>query len=123
MYGDRSEMSLGMFMLIAAVLVVGGWLLITGYQSCTGTSRQANALKYAHEYAAQLYPGEQATAVCQQVDTDSNGYLSCTLRVGQQVLAIECADNYTIETNKGCRPVRAVIQGVQQVGGNNNSGQ
>lgn len=99
---------------LAIVATIAGAVL---YPACTGSTRRTNAEKQAQEYAQQLYPGLPSSVVCQAQDTDSNGYLSCTLRAGTQVVPIECADYYMLDWNHGCRPARAVIQTTQNGGG------
>lgn len=54
-----------------------------------------------------------ATADCASIDSDGDGYVSCTIVIteeqGQKTIeALECAGSFTI--NSGCRVPKAVIR-------------
>lgn len=97
-----------------------GRVLLTGIAFCVAlvatfalwgpltakTSRQ-RATEDATHFAHALHPSWQHPAVlCQAVDSDGNGYLSCTIGDGQVVEPIECAPSVWFDYGRGCRPVR-----------------
>lgn len=99
------------FALIAVVVVASVVLKVTG----SGPANQAQAEAAARAYAAALYPGPTARVQCQGVDTDNNGYVSCTLVLDGTppvTYPLECANSYAY-VNTGCRPMRLALPPTQ----------
>lgn len=87
---------------IAATLV----LTLAGCQklaSCAGHMPQEAA---ARQYAADLY-GASARTSCVDMDTDGDGYASCTVVVDGKAIPIECAAAF--EWHSGCRAARVLV--------------
>lgn len=60
------------------------------------------AQRQAEAWVAEIYRGRQATVVCQNSDSDHNGYITCSVRVeNDPVMSIECSAPYTF--NDGCK--------------------
>lgn len=83
--------------------------------TCSIVSREGNreqAEEAAKSFAESLYPGlRPVRVVCQNVDTDNNGYVSCTLVVGEQSpQAIECASKFNLSFVSGCRISRMTLR-------------
>lgn len=106
---------------VVGSIVVGG--LIVGdlaYESSASTTRRENAITEAREWATTMYPNEHiVTVVCQGQDTNSDGYVSCTVRIGtNDPMPIECASYVLLNYNNGCRAARIF----PLVNNSNNSG-
>ena len=54
----------------------------------------------AREYAAQLGMNVKGVS-CAKLDTDGDGYVSCSINTGTGLVPVECAAAFTI--NDGCR--------------------
>jgi hypothetical protein len=76
-----------------------------------GCNNEEGAKKEAEKWSSQMYPGEKVNIVCQDVDTDGNGYVSCTIKPGDKnPIALECSVN--LSWNDGCRlPILRNVQG------------
>lgn len=77
----------------------------------SGTPNQTYAENEARTYSRTLYPEHpQPRVACQGMDTDANGYVSCTLvtHPNSPPIPIECANRYAIN-NTGCRPMRYTV--------------
>lgn len=58
--------------------------------------------------------GIDAKATCASIDSDNDGYVSCSMVVTspdgtKRIEALECADSLTL--NSGCRVPKAVVRG------------
>lgn len=96
----------GMSFLVPVVLI-GIFILLAvliSFRTCmglTGASR-AHVENEARNWASSMYPNETSQVICQNIDSDNNGYISCTIRIGaQNPMGIECAAPMSI--NSGCR--------------------
>lgn len=97
------------FVAVACVLFIGVLFLNLG-MSATGQI-QARATQEAQTWTREMYPNETSHVACQNSDTDSNGYVSCTVRVGERApMGIECA--VPLSMNNGCRipPLQNMLQ-------------
>lgn len=82
--------AIGLFVVIPVVLMVS---------SVSGADAEA-ARKAAETYMSDL--GLTGRVVCQSVDTDGDGYISCTAREDNgEMIPIECSG--AISLNSGCR--------------------
>lgn len=60
----------------------------------------------AQAWALVFYPkATTIVAQCQQYDTNTNGYVSCTVKVDEQLIALECPSTAsgTCNDNRECR--------------------
>jgi hypothetical protein len=66
---------------------------------------ERHAREQAVIWTNEMYPNAESHIVCQNQDTDTNGYISCTVRVGNnEPIPIECANPGVFYTyNRGCR--------------------
>lgn len=93
---------------VLGAIAIGLFAFCAGRFNSDGNRTTAN--QEAQDFARQLYPGETARASCQGVDTDGNGYVSCTVVIGNHPpMFIECGSQYSIGNN-GCRAIRPVVQ-------------
>lgn len=91
----------GVGLLIVAIFVITiGWLVVKGGTTLTGADQEA-AEEAARTWASDL--GIELKGVsCAKMDSDGDGYVSCTVRDGrEQIHQIECTGLVTI--NSGCR--------------------
>lgn len=99
------------FETIIVLIIVGIFALgIVGkFASCACSGdRRANANTEARQYVRTMHPGWTRPVIsCQGMDTDGNGYVTCTVGDGtDRTEAIECAAFVTVSFNEGCRPMR-----------------
>ena len=99
-------------MFVGLLVFVG--LLFVGsisWDAVTSSGRKGNADSSAAQYIREMHRGWTSPAIqCQSIDTDNNGYVSCTVGDGvNQTEAIECASYVLYSFNKGCRVMRAQI--------------
>lgn len=99
------------------VFIVGIFLVIilgSAVSNVSGRTHdlaQAEADKYLNE--THLAQGQGAVAICVNVDSDGDGYVSCPYVTKDGVThPLECAGSMTI--NSGCRPPKAVFTQPQQ---------
>lgn len=66
---------------------------------------QANAEKYARDYARTFHNWQNPVVQCFGLDTDHNGYVTCSVarEPGAPIRQIECAANIVLQFNRGCR--------------------
>jgi len=60
----------------------------------------------ARAWAMIFYPkATEIVAQCQQYDTNKNGYVSCSVKVDEQLIALECPStgSDTCNENRECR--------------------
>jgi hypothetical protein len=65
---------------------------------------QGDAPMFAQQFANRHYPEHRAVECVDgiNVDSDSNGYISCTVFLHNDTIPIECATNYA-GCRQGCR--------------------
>jgi hypothetical protein len=76
--------------------------------SCEQYEDTGQAERWAHK----MFPNEPVTTMCQQYDTDNNGYVSCTLKAGDKLVALECpmpAKGCRWDANMDCRLAKATM--------------
>lgn len=86
---------------VVGLLIAATCVLIIGFLVIAGTG----ADKRAAEKSAQVWASEIGIELkgvsCVKVDSDGDGYVSCSVRDASRVYQIECAGLMTI--NSGCR--------------------
>lgn len=99
------EAFITMFILFIAFGVLAGTCSYIGSNNNAGyVENEANTT------LATLYPGAQFNVMCQHVDTDANGYVTCTaVRHGSDAtpLSLQCA--VRLSFNSGCQLTRMVV--------------
>ena len=107
---DRVFKMLFFFMVSMVSLIAGSMVSSSCHNRSLERSGQyqRRATEEANSWANEMYPGQPARVSCQNSDSDYNGYVSCTVRVENETLPIECANpdglifaNY----NHGCRMI------------------
>ena len=93
--------------MIALVFLFIAGSLVTNCMFAGNIRRNAEGL--ANEWIAELYPEVQATDIhvsCQAADSDHNGYVTCSVRIAEERLNLECVA-YTLVNpgNSTCREV------------------
>lgn len=101
-------------------------LFVGGFASCVGCSVALNATTAdtvrdraetdARAYAVQMHPG-MTRVLCQGVDSDGDGYVTCTLGDGREAVGIECRASLWMDYARGCRPMRAAVRVAGGAGG------
>jgi hypothetical protein len=82
-------------------LAIGAVVVVNVFNSASGNASNS-ARNSARIWIQQMYPNEEGNVVCQNVDTDGNGYVSCSIRVGNRApMALECSPFSSL--NAGCR--------------------
>lgn len=66
------------------------------------------------EFVKTFYPKAQEVVTrCQEYDTDHNGYVTCTVKVDEQIVAVECPVNVNVGCdyrNTECRLAKGMAQ-------------
>ncbi len=108
----RRERRTTIFYLVLAAL--GGLLVLAGISAPVlndffgRTHRLAQAEADAYLKETRLTQGQGAIAVCVNVDSDGDGYVSCPYVTKDGITyPLECAGSMTLNT--GCRPPKAVF--------------
>ena len=82
---------------VFGIILLGvGVKCTSGYTGLDQGAAQDNALQWAKTMGI-----ENARATCVKMDSDGDGYISCTVMVNDQPVAIECTGWLNI--NNGCR--------------------
>lgn len=96
-------------LIVIAIVGIAGTVLVSavGGNVLYAEKRRAHAEAAARAYGAVLDPSVPAdawVASCMGVDSDNDGYLSCTLAArGRQPTPVECRAWIWIGNNDGCR--------------------
>lgn len=94
----------GLAIIVVAVGVLGG--------GCTCISNLTGASKKEAEVQARQWASEMGIEVkgvkCVGMDTDGDGYVSCSVNDGTQIHMIECTGAWTL--NDGCRMPKATVR-------------
>lgn len=87
------------------ILVLGALKAEAGCSGADAKEAQKNATRYLQDL------GIKGPMVCQRVDTDGDGYISCTVKdeVTGQLMAFECSGS--ISWNHGCRLPKVPVRG------------
>lgn len=118
MYGYNSRRKPSFFSAHLEAILVGGAIFlillslvftIGGKYVYAGRVR-ANAERYALSYAREIEGMASPRAQCMSMDTDNNGYVTCSIRddaaTSSRPTQIECVANMLVEFNTGCRGYR-----------------
>jgi hypothetical protein len=83
------------------ILVLFAAFALTGCFNYTGANKQ-QAEKNAKEWANEM-GFEGAKIKCNKMDTDGDGYVSCSMNHNGELTQVECAGESLIVRNEGCR--------------------
>ncbi len=116
---SREGLSLIELMIVMAIVVILGSICAStfGVYSCSGKTQNVDAVEQANAYANFMYPGKNARVQCVRLDSDHDGYVSCTIAYDAEnaitgltftdTVAVECAAGFTF--NEGCRIPKARV--------------
>jgi len=116
---SREGFSLVELMIVMAIVVILGSMCAStfGVYSCSGKTQNVDAVEQANAYANFMYPGKNARVQCVRLDSDHDGYVSCTIAYDAEnaitgltlteTVAVECAAGFTF--NEGCRIPKARV--------------
>lgn len=101
---------------VLVVLVICGLLVLGYFFSITFMNgvRAHRAEKVGHTYIEKVYSEYQLLGeICQGVDTDSDGYVSCTFRVGKggsdKEINLQCPTYIKSFLGNDCKATQMVI--------------
>lgn len=87
-------------------------ITLVGFAGCNHLAGKGDAEQFAAAWVEQNLVGAKAThAECQSIDSDDNGYVTCTASAtwpeGREIYPIECGVNrwHTGCNIQGCRPL------------------
>lgn len=104
---DLFESHPGKVLMFGTFLCLGIIVCLEAWDPLTASTARRRATEDAAHFARVLHPAWTHPAVlCQAVDSDGNGYLSCTIGNGDALEPIECAPSVLFDYARGCRPVR-----------------
>lgn len=99
-----------MFVIGFIVLIFGGVAFAVAGRYLFANKVRANAERYATSYAREIEGMTSPRVQCMSMDTDINGYVTCSIRdgavSGSRSTQIECVANMFTEFNTGCRGYR-----------------
>jgi hypothetical protein len=94
------------------VIFIIGVIGILAWPFMTADTRHTNAQELARQWVSEMFtPAEAATArvSCQAIDSDHNGYVSCTLNIVREghteLVPIECNSYVVMNVGDTCRPL------------------
>lgn len=103
--------------MITALVFVGAPL----WTYATAATTHRHAVELGNLWVSEIFtPEEAATArlSCQASDSDSNGYVSCTLNITRngesQLVPIECNSYVFMNVGDTCRPLVPLTLGVRR---------
>ena len=106
----RNGFTLVELLIVVCVLSIVGMTLVgiaVGFSGCGTDTIRDNAQGYARNYARQFYGMSNPVVQCAGIDTDANGYVTCTVGGnGQPPRQIECRANHLVEYDTACREQR-----------------
>lgn len=105
----RKAFTLIELVVVVVIVFIVIALIVGGVRGCTG--RGAAAEDSMREYIGKLYPGREIIGVaCTNVDSDGDGYISCTATVDtdngpnvvERQINAQCATGF-LSWNSGCK--------------------
>lgn len=100
-----------LLIIFGMIMILGSICAINLGGGCSGKSHNVDAVEQATAYANFMYPGKNARVQCVRLDSDRDGYVSCTIAYDAEnavtgltlieTVAVECAAGFTF--NEGCR--------------------
>ncbi len=114
----RKAFTLIEVLVVVAIIVIFLAIIFSGVRGCTGPSRGDVAEESMRDYIYKLYPNREIIGVaCTNVDTDVDGYISCTATIDmdsgpgvtEHQINAECATRF-LSINSGCRMPKPHIQ-------------
>lgn len=111
----RKAFTLIEVVIVGAIIAVFALLVVAGVRGCV--NRGPAAESEMREYVAKLYPGREIIGVaCTNVDTDGDGYISCTATIDtdsgpavvERQINAQCASGI-LSFNSGCKPTLPYI--------------
>jgi len=96
---------------VPLIIFIAGVAALGSYPFVTAAARKHNAEGLAIEWAAAMFPGKGASAICQGLDTDGDSYVSCTLRVGESRIPLDCYSYLSFAFGNTCREQQAGVRG------------
>jgi prepilin-type N-terminal cleavage/methylation domain-containing protein len=115
---SRDGFSLVELVIVLSIVCILGLLCASVLgRGCIGNSQSVDAVEQATAYANFMYPGKNPRIQCVRLDSDNDGYVSCTIAYDAEnavtgmtlteTVAVECAAGWT--SNDGCRVANARV--------------
>jgi hypothetical protein len=95
------------------LVAIGGIVLLVaiGFFASTGPGKAVDTKQMAIYWVHELYPeATNVRAICQATDSDFDGYVSCTVVVGDERIAIECSSTWARAAGSTCREATAKVR-------------
>ena len=68
-----------LLIIFGMIMILGSICAINLGGGCSGKSQSVDAVEQATAYANFMYPGKNARVQCVRLDSDRDGYVSCTI--------------------------------------------
>jgi Tfp pilus assembly protein PilE len=102
----RSGVTVIEVVIVFCIVLVLALIVLSRFNACVGDSVKDDATFSAQEWANFMYPNSEPRVQCVRLDSDGDGYVSCTIAHKEgdtiKVEAVECAAGI-ISINEGCR--------------------
>ena len=103
-----------LYVFLFLVVLVGGVTLYISSLTWMNDMRAERAQKIGHNYITKVYQEYKVLGeICQGVDTDNNGYVSCTFRIGKESgdkeLNLQCPTYIKSFLGNECKATQMVL--------------
>ncbi len=106
MSSTKSGISTMFIFFFFVIMMMSGIAFLASYKSNLGTQQIYNAEDNATNWAHKMYPGKDATISCIRRDSDNNYYVSCSVFVDGNIIALEC----TYNDDSGCKIAQPILR-------------
>jgi hypothetical protein len=103
-----------LYVFLFLAVIIGGGVLYVSSLTWMNDTRATRAQKIGHKYITKVYQEYSVLGeICQGVDTDANGYVSCTFRIGkagtEKEINLQCPTYIKSFLGNECKATQMVL--------------